>query len=477
MHISRINSIGLKYNTQLSSVPKKHSSQPVQAQIQPALTPSLEQMQSFVNLSFKGHSTPVHDEVFHIFLYDDESLEMMAKDSPDEFKKNVLTQDEDGNTPIHIAADTNNTSALSIFAEHAPDEFKQAVSIQNDEGLTPVHRAVVKSPVFLWIIGSYDPESFRESIILKDKNGKTPLHEAVLDKNPNSLKVIAKYAPDEFKQAVLMQDEQGYTPVHLADKNKEILEIIAKHAPKEFKQTVSTKDNYGWTPVDYVTRVADFDTPNADDYKVYKENIEAAAFMAENAPEQFGEAISTVHKHWHSVKETTLHSIARKFNSEDLLVLAAKTTPEIFKQLITQKNNDGDTLVHIAAKSPESLKIISESAPKEFKKALLMKDNDGYTPVHSMFRLPESLSLTAELAPDEFKKALFKRNKNGQPPVCLMMEYPSSMQAVYDAAPEEFEKSIRMKTRPGLFMRGASVLELSNQSEELADILEKIRTK
>ena len=86
MHISRINSIGFKYNTQLSSVPKKHSSQPVQAQIQPALTPSLEQMQSFVNLSFKGHSTPVHDEVFHIFLYDDESLEMMAKDSPDEFK-------------------------------------------------------------------------------------------------------------------------------------------------------------------------------------------------------------------------------------------------------------------------------------------------------------------------------------------------------------------------------------------------------
>ena len=145
MHISRINSIGLKYNTQLSSVSKKHSSQPVQAQIQPALTPSLEQMQSFVNLSFKGHSTPVHYEVFHIFLYDDESLEMMAKDSPDEFKKNVLTQDEDGNTPIHIAADTNNTSALSIFAEHAPDEFKQAVSIQNDEGRTPVHYSLLNN--------------------------------------------------------------------------------------------------------------------------------------------------------------------------------------------------------------------------------------------------------------------------------------------------------------------------------------------
>lgn len=51
------------------------------------------------------------------------------------------------------------------------------------------------------------------------------------------------------------------------------------------------------------------------------------------------------------------------------------------------------------------------------------------------------------------------------------------MQAVYDAAPEEFEKSIRMKTRPGLFMRGESVAELSEQSEELADILEKIRAK
>ena len=103
------------------------------------------------------------------------------------------------------------------------------------------------------------------SYIYKILNRRTP---AVLDKNPNSLKVIAKYAPDEFKQAVLMQDEQGYTPVHLADKNKEILEIIAKQAPKEFKQTVSTKDNYGWTPVDYVTRVADFDTPNADDYQI-----------------------------------------------------------------------------------------------------------------------------------------------------------------------------------------------------------------
>ena len=44
MNISRINSIGFKYNTQLSSAPKKHSYQPVQTQTQPALTPSLEQM-------------------------------------------------------------------------------------------------------------------------------------------------------------------------------------------------------------------------------------------------------------------------------------------------------------------------------------------------------------------------------------------------------------------------------------------------
>ena len=143
MNISRINSIGFKYNTQLFSAPQKHSSQPAQTQTQPALTPSLEQMHQFVNLSF-GKKEQKEAIFSAIREYDMEYLKQLENKNPKAFAKLISTPEDPqtGYTPIHTAVSRNNTEALKFIAETAPDEFKKTLDMKARNTLSPIYLAV-----------------------------------------------------------------------------------------------------------------------------------------------------------------------------------------------------------------------------------------------------------------------------------------------------------------------------------------------
>ena len=364
MNISRINSIGFKYNTQLFSAPQKHSSQPAQTQTQPALTPSLEQMHQFVNLSF-GKKEQKEAIFSAIREYDMEYLKQLENKNPKAFAKLISTPEDPqtGYTPIHTAVSRNNTEALKFIAETAPDEFKKTLTMKARNTLSPIYLAVSRdNPESLRIIRDTAPEIFSKEIFTKglDAYGSTLVHKAIDDKNNKALKFIVESNPDEFKELLIKNKAKSTSPIFYAadGDNTEALQIIKDAEPEIFSEAVTDKYEYDRTLV-HIT---------AD--STLRKN--ALKFLAEKTPQEFAKALTMQDGYGYGV--TPVH-IAVKENNTRALEIMAKTAPEEFKQTLLKKYeslgypkkpHDNPVIKAVKNYNFEALKIFAEAAPQEF---------------------------------------------------------------------------------------------------------------
>ena len=364
MNISRINSIGFKYNTQLSSAPKKHSYQPAQTQTQPALTPSLEQMHQFVNLSF-GKKEQKEAIFSAIREYDMEYLKQLENKNPKAFAKLISTPEDPqtGYTPVHTAVSMNNTEALKFIAETAPDEFKKTLAMKARNTLSPIYLAVSRdTPESLRIIRDTAPEIFSKEIFTEglDAYGSTLVHKAIDDKNNKALKFIVESNPDEFKELLIKNKAKSTSPIfYAADRdNTEALQIIKDAEPEIFSEAVTDKYEYDRTLV-HIT---------AD--STLRKN--ALKFLAAETPQEFAKALTMQDGYGYGV--TPVH-IAVKENNTRALEIMAKTAPEEFKQTLLKqyeslgypkKPHDNPVIKAVKNYNFEALKIFAEAAPQEF---------------------------------------------------------------------------------------------------------------
>ena len=364
MNISRINSIGFKYNTQLFSAPQKHSSQPAQTQTQPASTPSLEQMHHFVNLSF-GKKEQKEAIFSAIRKYDMEYLKQLENKNPKAFAKLILTPEDPqtGYTPVHTAVSRNNTEALKFIAETAPDEFKKTLDMKARNTLSPIYLAVSRdNPESLRIIRDTAPEIFSKEIFTEglDAYGSTLVHKAIDDKNNKALKFIVESNPDEFKELLIKNKAKSTSPIfYAADRdNTEALQIIKDAEPEIFSESVTDKYEYDRTLV-HIT---------AD--STLRKN--ALKFLAEKTPQEFAKALTMQDGYGYGV--TPVH-IAVKENNTRALEIMAKTAPEEFKQTLLKqyeslgypkKPHDNPVIKAVKNYNFEALKIFAEAAPQEF---------------------------------------------------------------------------------------------------------------
>ena len=364
MNISRINSIGFKYNTQLFSAPQKHSSQPVQTQTQPALTPSLEQMHQFVNLSF-GKKEQKEAIFSAIRKYDMEYLKQLENKNPKAFAKLISTPEDPqtGYTPVHTAVSMNNTEALKFIAETAPDEFKKTLDMKARNTLSPIYLAVSRdNPESLRIIRDTAPEIFSKEIFTEglDAYGSTLVHKAIDDKNNKALKFIVESNPDEFKELLIKNKAKSTSPIfYAADRdNTEALQIIKDAEPEIFSESVTDKYEYDRTLV-HIT---------AD--STLRKN--ALKFLAAETPQEFAKALTMQDGYGYGV--TPVH-IAVKENNTRALEIMAKTAPEEFKQTLLKqyeslgypkKPHDNPVIKAVKNYNFEALKIFAEAAPQEF---------------------------------------------------------------------------------------------------------------
>ena len=364
MNISRINSIGFKYNTQLFSAPQKHSSQPAQTQTQPALTPSLEQMHQFVNLSF-GKKEQKEAIFSAIREYDMEYLKQLENKNSKAFAKLTSTPEDPqtGYTPVHTAVSMNNTEALKFIAETAPDEFKKTLDMKARNTLSPIYLAVSRdNPESLRIIRDTAPEIFSKEIFTEglDAYGSTLVHKAIDDKNNKALKFIVESNPDEFKELLIKNKAKSTSPIfYAADRdNTEALQIIKDAEPEIFSESVTDKYEYDRTLV-HIT---------AD--STLRKN--ALKFLAEETPQEFAKALTMQDGYGYGV--TPVH-IAVKENNTRALEIMAKTAPEEFKQTLLKqyeslgypkKPHDNPVIKAVKNYNFEALKIFAEAAPQEF---------------------------------------------------------------------------------------------------------------
>ena len=364
MNISRINSIGFKYNTQLFSAPQKHSSQPAQTQTQPALTPSLEQMHQFVNLSF-GKKEQKEAIFSAIRKYDMEYLKQLENKNPKAFAKLISTPEDPqtGYTPVHTAVSMNNTEALKFIAETAPDEFKKTLDMKARNTLSPIYLAVSRdNPESLRIIRDTAPEIFSKEIFTEglDAYGSTLVHKAIDDKNNKALKFIVESNPDEFKELLIKNKAKSTSPIFYAadGDNTEALQIIKDAEPEIFSEAVTDKYEYDRTLV-HIT---------AD--STLRKN--ALKFLAEKTPQEFAKALTMQDGYGYGV--TPVH-IAVKENNTRALEIMAKTAPEEFKQTLLKKYeslgypkkpHDNPVIKAVKNYNFEALKIFAEAAPQEF---------------------------------------------------------------------------------------------------------------
>ena len=148
----------------------------------------------------------------------------------------VNVKDEEGLTPLHLAANKNsNPEVLKFLVKHGADVNAKAVG-----GMTPLHAASVNNPNVEVVKFLIEQDA---DVNAKYGNDSTPLHLAAKS-NPNVevLKFLVEHATD-----VDAKTDEGGTPLYLSllnNPNMDVLKVLVKRGAD-----VNAKDVKGGTPL------------------------------------------------------------------------------------------------------------------------------------------------------------------------------------------------------------------------------------
>eukprot|EP00731_Ephydatia_muelleri_P016933 Em0010g31a len=144
-----------------------------------------------------------------------------------------------GRTPLHTACEKNSNLAV---VQYLIDEYQEDVSVPDNDGDTPLH---VAASIGNLDILRYFIEQRQCDSDCKGKVGRTLLH-AACQKKENPL-IIVKYLIDEHQADPSRKDGQGNTPLHVAARNGSL--DILKYLIEERQCNPQCKGHLGRTPL------------------------------------------------------------------------------------------------------------------------------------------------------------------------------------------------------------------------------------
>lgn len=314
---------------------------------------------------------------------------------------NIMKNDIEGNTPLHLAASWNRSSAgrylLGIGAQ---------VNSRNLQGMTPLHYAVRNNSIEM----SRLLIDAGAGLDARDTYGNTPLHTSVSWGSLQSEKFLLLLGAN-----VSLRNLSGNTPMHTAVLHQDEMSISILH---EYGASLETRDNTGMTPLllaarknypaisdlliglgaDYNTRDDRGNTPLHE--AIRNKNEQTCRLLAEKGADIYAE---------NRYGDTPLNTAFK--SGEDVVDWF------ITGSMVLDRDDKGNTPLHTA---------IEDNAPSEVIEVLIAKgadidsrNNRINTPLHNAF-LANNRSAVEVLV--RAGADLFSRNGEGKTPIIMACE-------------------------------------------------------
>ena len=156
------------------------------------------------------------------------------------FSPNITCQDQNENTPLHIASELNFKSIVTILIEHVKSiqgDYPSFINAVNNEKMTPLHLSVISSNLEI----AKELLAAGAELYATDNSGKTVLHHAVLirdeiirEKIINLLFQQENEKANPERKLIQIQDTSNNdSPLHLAvlHSNNRTIKLLLEESP------------------------------------------------------------------------------------------------------------------------------------------------------------------------------------------------------------------------------------------------------
>ncbi|XP_062711316.1 uncharacterized protein LOC115254290 [Aedes albopictus] len=297
----------------------------------------------------------------------------------DDYAADVNVQDNDGNTPLLLAAHNCKWEMVKMLIDKAAD-----YKIANKVGQTPMHVVAIYGNMEIMKILV---DVYAADVNVQDNIGNTPLYHAAYYNRWEMVKMLidkdSKYSAD-YKIA----NKRGQTLIHLAveEDKMEIVQMLID----DYAADVNAQDNDGNTPLlaaknrmwEIVKMLIDKDSTYSADYKVAKKTGRTLIHFAAKRGNKV-------------IVQVLIDAYAADVNAQDnngntpLLLAAGYGKLDMVKMLIGKDskysadykiaNADGQTLIHLAAIGG-NMEIV-QMLIDDYTADVNVQDNNGNTPL------------------------------------------------------------------------------------------------
>ena len=320
-------------------------------------------LNKFIHISSKDLQTALHLCICNNL---EDNLRELLKFSP-----NITCQDQNENTPLHIASKLNFKSLVTILIEHVKSiqgDYLSFINAVNKDKMTSLHLSIISSNLEI----AKELLAAGAELYATDNSGRTVLHYAVLIRNENRLENAMKFIfqqenekTDPERKLIQIQDTlNNDSPLDLAVKysNNNTIQLLLKESPDltlcgKHKSSVLHKA---------IT-------------EGNLEIIQSILYYIINAfPKERSDPLHVLNLQDED-GNTALHLAINGSRADILEVLLP------LKPLMNLKNNSGQTPLHLAvSKNPVILNDVLVEYSKEKKDSYFYAlDNTGLPPLHS----------------------------------------------------------------------------------------------